>query len=428
MKKLISILIIAIIFTTGAFASGTNESKTGKAKGQTIVKYAFWGNPDAIGVEKAIIDKFEATYPNIKIEPIVAGYSDYHSKLMTMIAGGMAPDVMRIDSYNFSDFMALGAVTNLDPYIEKTNFDMNIYPVVAVDESTIDGSVYALPWATAPLYMMLNLKAFEKAKIDLPAIDWTVDDFERIIKEFKEADINCYGFSTAIEITPLLPYIWANGGNLLSDDLNTFILDQPEACKGIQMIADLYQEGYLPKDTISVDADTLTRWFTNGSIAMRPGSAMDLLTTQNIEGSRVEAWTMPGGVTKNTTVYKSNEICISKDSNVKDAAWTFMTFLRGNEGERLYITARRMPPSLLNDTTLWPSYMDVEKYPKQIQNVTNQIAKIYGHKLPLRKGYPELRDGLTPILQKIVMGDSTATKALAANKNKFQSIIDRNNK
>ncbi len=428
MKKFLMMLVMSIFLTTSIFASGSNEEKVGNDTGVTTVKYAFWGNPDAIGVEQDIIDQFEATHPNIKIEPIVSGYNDYHSKLMTMIAGGMAPDVMRIDSYNFSDFMALGAIQSLDDYIESTNLDLDIYPVAAIREATIDGKVYALPWGTAPLYMLLNLNAFEKAGIELPSMDWTVDDFIKIVKEFKDSGADCYGYSSEMNITYLLSYIWANGGSLFTEDKNTFTLDQPEAYEAIQTIADLYQDGYLPKDTLSVDAETLTRWFTNGSLAMRPGSAGDLLSTQNVEGSKVEAWTMPGGMIKNTTVYKSNEICMSKDSKVKDATWEFMKYLRGNEGEKLYIAARRIPPMLLNDPELWPAYMDSEKYPKQIQYVTDQIARIYGHELPLRKGYAEIRDSLTPIIQKVLMGEISAKDAMQQNKSKFQAIIERNNK
>ena len=431
MKKVLCVLSMALLFVSGGvFANGTSEATSEKTdQGPITVKYAFWGNPDAIGVENEIIDEFEKTHPNIQIEPIVSAYEDYHEKLMTMIAGNMAPDVMRIDSYNFADFMTRGACQNLDQYIEKTNFDMNIYPVAAINEATVDGSVYALPWATAPLYTFLNINAFEKAGIDLPPLDWTVDDFVKICHEFKESGTDCYGYSSAVFIEFFLPFIWANGGNLLSADKKTFTLDSDEACKGIQTIADLYQDGCIPKDTVSISEDTITRWFTNGSIAMRFGSLVDVISTQKVEGSKFEVWTMPSGIVKNTTVYKSNEICLSKDSQVKDAAWEFMKFLRGNEGERLYVKAKRISPSLLNDDTLWPLYLGGnDGYPKQIKNVTGQIATTYGHGLSLVKGYSELRDSLTPIFQKIMMGDMTAKEAMAQNKAKFQNIIDRNNK
>jgi multiple sugar transport system substrate-binding protein len=52
------------------------------------VKYSFWGNPDAIGVEKDIIDAYEKANPDTTVTPIAVDYTNYHAKLLTMIAGG----------------------------------------------------------------------------------------------------------------------------------------------------------------------------------------------------------------------------------------------------------------------------------------------------------------------------------------------------
>lgn len=431
MKKILSITLMAMLAVGTIFANGQSEQASStKDEGVVTIKYAFWGNPDAIGVEQDIISAFEESHPNIKVEPVVSGYSDYNSKIMTMIAGGMSPDVMRIDSYNFADFTSLNAVENLDPYIEKSGFDMGIYPVASVDEATVDGSVYALPWATAPLYMLVNLNAFEKAGIAIPSYDWTFDDFFDIIDEFDGANTGMFGYATINnQISSFLPLFWADGGNLLSDDLNTFTLDQPNAYTQFQRLADEYQKGNLPKDCITADGDTLSRWFTNNTIAMRSASAMEILSIQNIEGSRFEAYPMPNGNTvKNTTVYKSNEICMSIGSKQKDAAWEFMKFLRGNSGETLYIQARRMPPMLLNDDTLWDQFLTPGKYPQDIQKVTEQIATIYGHKLPLRKSYSEIETSLTPVFQSIMIGEVSAKDGFSKIAPKIQTIIDRNNK
>lgn len=415
MKKVLSVMLVALLLVGTVFANGTSEAKTeGKEAGPITIKYAFWGNPDAIGVEKEIIDAFEATHPNIKVEPVVSGYSDYHSKLMTMIAGGMAPDVMRIDSYYFADFTALDAVESLEPYIEKSDFDLSIYPVAAIKEATVDGKVSALPWSTAPLYFILNLNAFEKAGIPLPSYDWTVDEFYDIIRQFDGANSGCYGFAPNLDnIGNTLPLIWANGGNLLSEDRNTFILDRPESYENIQGLAELYQEGYLPKDSISTDTEAFLRWFTNDSLAIMQASVMEILSVQKVEGTRFEAWPAPAGSVPNTTVYKSNEICMSTDSKHKDAVWEFMQFLRGNEGEKLYVGAHRCAPMLLNDDTLWPTYMGSGKYPSNIQEVTGLIATKYGHQLPLRKGYNELVSLVMPVVQKVLMGDVTAEEGMA---------------
>ncbi|MEA4815868.1 MAG: sugar ABC transporter substrate-binding protein, partial [Lachnospiraceae bacterium] len=417
MKKTLTIFVCLLISLVSLFSQATNEQPT--------VKYAFWGNPEAIGVEKDIITAFEAKYPEIKIEPVVSSYGDYHAKLITMIAGGMAPDVMRIDSYYFQDFTKLNAVENLDKFIARDNFSMDIYQPQGIKECSVGNSIYGLPWATAPLYLLLNLDVFEKLNIPLPKLDWTMDDFVRIVKKIKDSSNETYGYATTFNnLDVFFPFIWAYGGDLLNPEKTEFSLNDPKGYKAFEVFSELYQSGYMPKDSITATPDILRRWFVNGSIAMMMGSASQILSLQNVGDIRFEAWPAPHGVNENTTVYTSNEISLSVSSKNKDAAWTFMKFLRGPEGEELYLKAKRMPPTL-SDPDLWSLYLDAEKYPKLIKENSLLISQKYGHGLPLRAGYTEVEAKIMPLVQDIVLGHVSAEKAMHEVAPQISDILAR---
>lgn len=427
MKRTLLVLLGLVMILAAVGAQGAQEPQK---SGPVTLKYAFWGNPDAIGVEQDIIKAFEEKHPDIKIEPIVSGYSDYHTKLMTMIAGNMAPDVMRIDDYYFYDFIKLGAVESLSPYIQRDKIDLNLYPKMGIEEATVDGQIYGLPWGTAPLYMLLNLEVFEKAGVALPSLDWTTKDFERIVRSFNPQKDKVYGFAIDTNyLSSVLPHIWSKGGTLLSEDKSRYTGDSPEASSAIQMLADLYKEGYMPKDTInSGNTEALRRWFSNGTIAMMSGSAQEILAIQKIEGIRFEAWTMPQAMnSKNTTVFKSNTISISKSSKQKEAAWIFTKFLRGVEGEDLYVRAKRFPPTL-NIAENWALYLDPNLYPKQIKQNSELIAKEYGHTLPLRTGYAAIESKVIPAVQSAMLGTKTAAQAMADIRGDITKIIETNSK
>ncbi len=427
MKRTLLVLLGLVMILAAVGAQGAQESQK---SGPVTLKYAFWGNPDAIGVEQDIIKAFEEKHPDIKIEPIVSGYADYHTKLMTMIAGNMAPDVMRIDDYYFYDFIKLGAVESLSPYIQRDKIDLNLYPKMGIEEATVDGQIYGLPWGTAPLYMLLNLDVFEKAGVALPSLDWTTKDFERIVRSFNPQKDKVYGFAIDTNyLSSVLPHIWSKGGTLLSEDKSRYTGDSPEASSAIQMLADLYKEGYMPKDTInSGNTEALRRWFSNGTIAMMSGSAQEILAIQKIEGIRFEAWTMPQAMnSKNTTVFKSNTISISKSSKQKEAAWIFTKFLRGVEGEDLYVRAKRFPPTL-NIAENWALYLDPNLYPKQIKQNSELIAKEYGHTLPLRTGYAAIESKVIPAVQSAMLGTKTAAQAMADIRGDITKIIETNSK
>jgi len=101
-KRVLGVMILVICMCASMlFANGSEEKASSSAaqSGPVTLKYAFWGNPEAIGVEQDIITAFEKEHPEIKIETVVSAYDDYHTKIQTMIAGNMAPDIMRIDDY-----------------------------------------------------------------------------------------------------------------------------------------------------------------------------------------------------------------------------------------------------------------------------------------------------------------------------------------
>lgn len=431
MKKTCIMLLCMVCSIGMVFANGSSEQTAvqQQTSGPVTLKYAFWGNPDAIGVEQDIISAFEKANPDIKIEPVVSAYNDYHTKVQTMIAGGMSPDVMRIDDYYFFDFQKLGVLEDLTPYLKKDNIDMSLYPEMGIEEATVNGKIYGLPWAYAPLYMMINLDTFEKYGVTPPDMDWTIDDFERIVKSFPAKD-GIYGYAVGTaNISTILPFIWAKGGTLLSEDRSQYTGDQEGAVKGVQLLADLYQQGYFPKDSVgSISADTIRRWFSNGSVAMATGAAQEILSVQKIEGVRFEAWTMPQAVdNKHTTVNKSNDICISTSSKNKDAAWKFVKFLRGVEGEKLYVTAKRFPPTL-NIPENWDIYLEAGKYPMKIKEVSQAIVKDYSHNLPLRTGYQAIESKILPAVQAAMLGTKTAAQAMKDIAPDVNKIIQQNSK
>lgn len=421
MKRILFALAALVLFASIAGAQAT-----------TTIKYAFWGNPDAIGVEKDIIDQFEAQNPSIKVETIVSAYGDYHTKLLTMIAGGAAPDVMRVDSYYFNDFMKVGALRDIGSLISKEKIDLSSYYQQGIEECTWNGKLYGLPWATSPLYMFINLDVIEKAGVKMPTNDWTWDDFYAICKAVSKGEgaDRIYGYAhDPATISTILPWIWANGGDLFNADKSKYALDQPAAYQAIQRFANLLKQGYMPPETVSATADINTRLFVNGKIAMRMGSAAEILSTQKVEGVRFEVMPMPNGKFRNTSVFKSNIVGLATSGKKQDAAWAFVKFLRGPEGkgETLYMQAKRMPPTMDN-SKYWGLYADTTKYPKLVEANSKAISKNYGHKLPLRAGWLEVEQVVKPALQLVFTGDKTAEAAMKEITSKVQAVMDRTGK
>jgi multiple sugar transport system substrate-binding protein len=397
------------------------------------IQYAFWGNPTAIGVEKDIIDEFEKTHPNIKVTPVVAAYNDYHPKLLTLFAGGQAPDVMRIDSYFMADFMKNKALKDISGLIKRDKLNMDAYYPAGLLDCKNGTRYYGLPWGTAPVFMFINVKMFKDAGIPIPSADWKYDDFLKIIRQLSHGEgLNRqygYGTSTA-DLTNMFPFVWAGGGDLFNQSKKKFTLDKPGAYQKIQEVADLIKEGVIPDPAQFTSADVMNRWMANNKLAMRLGTAAEILSLQKIEGFEFEVLPFPGTVKyPKTTISKSNVIgiCAKVKKENAEAAWEFLKFLRGpgQPGETLYMKAQRVPPSI-DDPELWKLYANPAKSPKMVVEVSKTIAAKYGHPLPLRTGWIEIQSILIPELQRIYSGQTTAEQAMKAIAPKIQEVMDRN--
>jgi ABC-type glycerol-3-phosphate transport system substrate-binding protein len=180
---------------------------------------------------------------------------------------------------------------------------------------------------------------------------------------------------------------------------------------------------------ISATADMNIRLFVNNKVAMITGTAAEVLSIQKVEGLRFEAVPMPQGKSKQTSVYKSNVTGISAKTKQAEAAWKFMKFVRGPQGETIYMKAKRIPPTM-DDKKFWDLYCDPTKYPKLIEQNSKAISSTYGHKLPLRAGWLEIDQTVGPALQLMfAKADVQAVpQALADLKKRVQPIMDRTGK
>jgi multiple sugar transport system substrate-binding protein len=397
----------------------------------TTIKYAFWGNPTAIGVEKDIIEEFEKANPTIKVQPIAVAYNDYHTKLLTMIAGGQSPDVMRIDSYFFADFMKAKALKNISRLIKKDKLDMSTYYPAGLQDCMRGKKYFGLPWGTAPLYMVVNVKMFKDAGIPLPKPDWKYHDFLALCKKLRKgtgADSQ-YGFAFSMtwSIGDIFPFVWGNGGDLFDKRRKKFALDRPQSVQKLQEMANLVKEGLFPDPSQFTTAEVMNRWMVNNKLAMRTGSAQELLALQNMNNFEFEVLPFPGTPKyPRATPYKSNIVGVSTRTKKEKAAWAFLKFLRGpgQRGEVLYMQAKRIPPTF-DDANLWKMYADPTKSPKKVVAVSKIIAKSYGHLFPLRPGWMEIQSELMPQLQRIFSGQLGAAQAMKKVAPKIQAIMDR---
>jgi multiple sugar transport system substrate-binding protein len=134
-RRLLAALVALVLLACGRGAGG----------GRTVVE--FW----ALGSEgehvRALVPAFEERHPGLTLRVQQIPWSAAHEKLLTAFVGGSLPDVVQLGNTWIPEFVALGALEPLDPWLAKTPaLDAGDFFPGVLDAAVVDGATRALPW------------------------------------------------------------------------------------------------------------------------------------------------------------------------------------------------------------------------------------------------------------------------------------------
>ena len=167
-----------------AASSLTACSGSGSGSGQGKVVWSTWGSPEDLKSYDKFQEAFKNEHPDVELvfQP-TPSYSEYHSKLLTQLSSGTAPDVFYIGDDRVASvirnsvLMAIGDKLG-DATISEDDFAANV-----LDIGRWEGDLYALPNDVNPDTLWYDKQALEAAGItDDPAEladndQWTTEAF-----------------------------------------------------------------------------------------------------------------------------------------------------------------------------------------------------------------------------------------------------------
>jgi len=276
-----------------------------------------FGLPDEIATERVAL--FEETYPDIDLQ-LTEGSID-QQQLLTAIASGNPPDVVYLNRADLSTYATRGAIQPLGQCLQDAGMDVGQFREAAVQDVTIDGEVYGVPDFYTVIVMVLNTAALEEAGIS--AEEFSTADWEQLAQWNQALTRNEGGDLTRIGFDPKLPeffplWVRANGGQLLSDDGRTAMLNSPEAVEALEYAASLHEAagGRAPfmafRDTWDffgagnqmasdqLAAFPIEQWYVNVLSDVSPDAPVAIKAFSDREGNPItyatgSAWAVPTG-------------------------------------------------------------------------------------------------------------------------------------
>jgi len=173
----------------------------------------------AAGILDKMVEDFEATYPNIKVEVLEWTYREAHEKYLTRIQAGNPPHCGYGYLHEVGTFKAMGAIVPFEDYADPdfldVFFEANLAPV------TIDGKVWAMPLWFSLRMLVYNKDWLTEAGFTEKDLD-TTDSFMQVIKAIYNPPTR-YGLAIAgarfkNTVENFLEFFWPMGGELLKYD------------------------------------------------------------------------------------------------------------------------------------------------------------------------------------------------------------------
>ncbi len=191
-KRNAKIAVAAIAASTMALAGcggGSGNAASGDkptlSSDPVTIQLNWWGGDARIKNTNAIIEKFEAANPNIKVEGINADWSGYWDKLATSMAGGNAPDVIQMDELYLASYAANGSLYDLgkvSDYLDLSQMSSSLKGM-----GLYNGVQYAAPVSQTPFGVLVNNDILEKLGLTLPdTSNWSWDDLVDFAKQITE--------------------------------------------------------------------------------------------------------------------------------------------------------------------------------------------------------------------------------------------------
>jgi multiple sugar transport system substrate-binding protein len=330
-----------------------------------------WGNPEQMALEQTFCEEFNEKNPDIHVKFVAVPQSAYVNKAVVMLASRTAPDLVRIDHYNFPNLVRKGFFFDLAPLAAKDpSFKFDDFFPLAMSEGSYQGGFYGLNQGFGAEIVYYNKTMVQQAGLEDPYElyqqgRWTWDRFREYAMAMtrKGPDGHVTQFGCAIPQFPMnVPLIWAFGGDLLSPDGQRSRLGEPGAAQAFQFLADLIWIDHAAP-TPAQDANSAFV-FESGKLGMRlDWMGMAPRYRSAAQGFEWDICPIPKGPFGGTTIVKGNQLVVSKESAHPEAAWRFERFLTSKEIEtKLYIDRRRNFPTR-KDVAFSPEFLKTKLPP-----------------------------------------------------------------
>ena len=312
--------------------------------------------PGDVALRRKQAQAFMSKYPGVTVKIVTVPATGYDQKILTMIAGGKAPDIFGTGDVVIPTIVNKNYALDLKPLMQADGFDASAYYPEVIKGLTYAGKIVGLTdnWDTQVLYY--NRALFQRAGVQPPTADWTWDDYEAAAKRLTTGTgrAKVFGSQWGKWFVPVSDAVAAAGGATYGPDNRSCGLTEPEGIEALSMLDRLRREGVDPGPTEDgvLGGRSPEQAFAAGKSAMLIGdgrwAAFELNQTKNLDWAVAP---LPKGPAGRSNFFHLSAFSIPSNSKNPNAAWKFLRFITSDEGVRMGIDNMQGVPALKSVAT-----------------------------------------------------------------------------
>jgi len=329
--------------------------------GKTTLTVSVW-NYEGTPEFKALFDGYEASHPNVHIEPVDILADDYPQKVTTMLAGGDTTDVLTMKNViDYARYANNGQLQEINNVVDSVGKDK----LATLDAFDINGKYYAAPYRQDFWLLYYNKDLFKAAGIDDPK-DLTWDKYAEIAKKLSGTSPDgkkVYGTYQHIWRSVVEAVSAAQNGKDQNSGDYSYFKDQ------YTMALDLQKSGAtLDYATAKSQKTSYRTMFESGQAAMMPMGTWYIagLLQAKKDGKTNVNWGLAPMPQKDsngkvTTFGSPTAFAVNKNASHSDEARKFIEWAAGAEGAKAISKVGVVPA--LQDDAVTDAYFKLDGMP-----------------------------------------------------------------
>jgi multiple sugar transport system substrate-binding protein len=279
MKRRLAAAAAIGLSATLAMSACSSSSKPGTSSGSTgssVTLHFFGADYGTAGTSNStqlywqgIATAFHKKYPNITVDVQTIDWTDFPTKLKTLLQGGSYPDIIEGDApqsyaqagiaYKASDVLSSTTLNNLIPTFAK--------------QGDYQGVEYGIPFTTSTRALYYNTKLFQQAGITAAPTTWAqLQSDAAKLKALGNGTIG-YGMPLGSEEAQAESFMWmlGDGGGYI-DSSGNYQINSAANLSAFSFMNGLVKAGDTEANPGNVDRATMWSDFAAGTVGMVGGS------------------------------------------------------------------------------------------------------------------------------------------------------------